>query len=915
MSSSLDCSASSFFNNNIIDNNEKRMINDELQFSPYEGASTKSIKIGSLIASYDDLTIYWRKKIDATSIWQEYIKHIFANTVNLFLLVLILFGLAKLLLILWQLSWVFSFELLMSRDLVLFWLAVLAGSYLIFRIKNRYQKQLVQFKQDYDLNKNNPATAGSEINIADSFNREAIQIVEKSWRIAKQYRQAEINPITLLLAVLDSKKLIGVMARLGVSLDDVKIRVQNILNSHTGAKTSEINISDKVERILLRSYYFASQKHFQWVGVPSLLQSIITEDEQVQDVFYDLEIDLEKVRQVIHWLSVNEKLYEQYKRYRRLARFKPKNSMNRSMTAIATPYLDHFAQDMTLAARYGHLQLCVGREKEIAEVFRIIESGIDSVILVGYPGVGKTAIIDGIAERMVTEDVPKILQDKRLVSLSLPRLIAGATSPGVLEERVLRIHNEMVRAGNVVMVIENIHDVVGINTEKGEGLDLSEVFADMVSDDRFLILTTSTPVEYRKSLAGKPLGNALQKVEVAEPDKEATLEVMAAKVNIFEHRHRVYFSFDALDKAIEFSDRYMHDFWLPEKAIKILEEVAVYVKKKKGERSLVEGEDVAALISEKVNIPLTKITTDESAKLLNLEEEIHQRIIGQEEAVIAVSSALRRARTELRDQSRPIVNLLFLGPTGVGKTELAKTIAVTYFGNSDDMVRLDMSEYQEKNSIARLIGSESDPSAGLLTQGIKQNPYTVLLLDEIEKAHADILNIFLQVMDDGRLTDWSGNTIDFTNTIIISTSNAGANYIQDELRKGTHIETIREVIITEKLKGIFRPEFLNRFDNVIVFKPLSEDNIKAIARLMIKKSQDRLLQKGIHLEVSEAALVELASLGYDPLFGARPMRRVIQDKVDDALAKYLLAGKIGRRDVVILEPGGKVRVEKAESYI
>jgi len=867
---------------------------------------------------HDNLILYWNKKLDAASLWEERINQLFNYGINVLVGVVVLFGIARLALVAWEFSWKFNLSFWQNGQLLGWWVAVLAGSYLFFRLKTGEKNHRVYNKQSFseDIFTREKQPMDQIVNVARSFNKETILLVEKSWQISNKYNLSEINALCLLLATLESKKLISVLARLGVNIRDVVVRVEKILERQASADSKHKPVvGDELKRLLIFAYTLAYEKRFAWVSVPSLLLSIVENSELVQDIFNDLEVEVVKVRQVINWLAINEQLGERYNRYRKLSRFKPKNSMNRSMTAVATPYLDRFSQDLTLLARYGQLDLCVGRQKETEEIFRIIESGKDSVVLIGYDGVGKTSILEGIAERMVTEDVPQVLTDKRLVSLSIPRLVAGAREAGDLEERALRIHHEIARAGNVVLLIENVHDLVGINTEGGEGLDLSEVFADIIRDTRFLVIATTNPVEYRKSLEGKALGNALHTVRVDEPDKEATLEILESKVNIFEYKYRVYFSFAALDNAVNFSERYMHDMRLPEKAIRILEEVAVYVRKKKGEKSLVIGDDVAALVSEKTDIPLTKITTEESEKLLNLEDEIHERIVNQEEAVNSVAAALRRARTELRDEGRPIVNLLFLGPTGVGKTELAKTVAITYFGNAHDMVRLDMSEYQEKHTIDRLLGSASNPNGGLLTEGIKHNPYTVLLLDEIEKAHPDILNIFLQVMDDGRLTDWSGQTIDFTNTIIIATSNAGTQYIQDQLRANVGIEVIKEALITQELKTIFRPEFLNRFDNIVIFKPLTPEHIEAIAGLMIKKSVQRLTQKGIHLEVSPAAVRELAQAGFDPLFGARPMRRVIQEKVDDALAKFLLSGKITRRDVVILEAGGEIRVQKAERYI
>lgn len=863
--------------------------------------------------NFGSLVFYWTKRIDAAGVWQSKINNYFNYTLNIFLGLFFLHGLTRFILLFWQYNWQFSFEFIFRQELFVFWVAWLLLTYLIFRLIAKKNKQAVLTPKKID-NKFLEQSIKLSIDLANSFRLDTMLLIERSWQVAKNFNQGRVNNWSLLFSILESKKLVGVLARLGVSRDDVLARVRNVMTKQVTSIQSP-NISEDVYNILFKSYFLAAKRHQSWVGVANVLEALVMSDVMVQDLFNDMSISSDQLQQVIDWIIVNDRLFEVYQRQRRLSRYKPKNSMNKSMTAVATPYLDRFGYDLTLAAKYGNLEICVGRELEIEEIFRVIEAGSNSVVLVGFPGVGKTTILEGVAQLMVTEDVPNNLKDKRIVSLSLPRLIAGANSPGMLEERILRIHHEMIRAGNVVLVIENIHDIYGINTQGGEGLDLSEVMADLIGDDRFLVLTTSNPNDYRSSIAGKALGGKLQKIEINETNKEQTMAVLIAKVNYYEYKYKVFFSLGALNKAIELSNRFMHDFYLPEKAIKILEEVAVYILKKKGEKSLITSEDVASLVSQKINIPLTKITQDESSKLLNLEEEIHQYIINQTEAVRAVASALRRARTELRDEKRPIVNLLFLGPTGVGKTELAKTVALTYFGSNDDLVRLDMSEYQNKDSIGRLIGTEKNPKGGLLTEGIKQNPFAVLLLDEIEKAHTDILNIFLQVMDDGRLTDWSGQVIDFTNVIIIATSNAGSQFIQDQLRAGTHVAAIKEILLVEKLKEVFRPEFLNRFDNIVVFTPLTQEHITAIAKLMIKKSQQRLLQKGIHLEITPAALEELATSGFDPLFGARPMRRVIQEQIDDALAKYLLSGKISRRDVVVFDVGGKINVKKAQQYI
>jgi len=386
---------------------------------------------------------------------------------------------------------------------------------------------------------------------------------------------------------------------------------------------------------------------------------------------------------------------------------------------------------------------------------------------------------------------------------------------------------------------------------------------------------------------------------------------------MIEHKYKVFFTYDAIEKSVRLSQRYVHDQFLPAKAVKVLEEAAIAASAR-GARTWVTGEDVARVISDKTKVKITRITEEESVKLLNLEDRIHQRIVNQEEAVNLVASALKRARAELRDEKRPIVNLMFLGPTGVGKTELAKTVSEIYFGGEDKMIRVDMSEYQNQESINRLIGSppgfRGGTAGGYLTDAVRKAPFSLVLLDEFEKAHPDILNLFLQVMDDGRLTDGAGRTIDFTNSIIIATSNAGTQEIQDGMRQGKSIEVIQEQLMSEVLKPYFRPELLNRFDSIVLFKPLSMDHVIQIARLMLNQVRKRLEQKGIILKVTNEAVTELAEAGYDPTMGARPLRRVIQERVDNALADHLLSGQLGRRDIAILEPGGKIKVEKAQKF-
>ena len=814
-------------------------------------------------------------------------------------------------------------------ELTLFWLSIIGDGFLYFRatkkalsVKHipviRYQGGTSRIQEDaapeefFALSSNNPPQ-----DIYRVLTDEAKDVLEKAWGLARRVRHDQVTPLHVF-AVLTTMPVFQLMlARLDTAPQQLVEKTAKMLHQERPSKAVVMpGIAREVLFALMYAYDEALRARFSAIDLPQIFLGVVRADARVEDVLLDVGLTDEKLRNVMNWIVLENRIRGNVRSFENLARFKPKGAMNRSMTAVATPFLDHFSRDLTQVARTGRLPMVVGRDKELDEIFRIIEGGDASVVLVGVAGVGKSSIVEAIAERMVTEDVPPVLQDKRLVSLSVGSLIAGAAARGELEERVMRIIDEVVRAGNVVLHIDNIQNFVGSSAPSGgEGLDASEVLSEILEKRVFQVIATATTADYRKTVEQSALGRHLQKVDIAEMDHQSAIQALESKVPFIEFKHRVVFSYDALEKAVKLSDRYLHEKYLPAKAVDLLEEVAPYVLGHHPGHPVVSGEDIAAVISAKTNIPLTKITENESEKLLRLEDEIHRRIVGQDEAVKAVAAALRRARTELRDAKRPIANFLFMGPTGVGKTETAKAMAAVYFGDETQMIRMDMSEFQDQSSIYRLIGAPpgyAGTGSGQLTEAVRVKPFSLVLLDELEKAHPDILNIFLQVMDDGRLTDGVGRTIDFTNTIIIATSNAGTKEIQEGIASGLDLKTIKQSLMTDVLLQYFRPEFLNRFDEVIFFKPLTQEEIRQVTELLLAGVARQLETKGIHLVASPGAVVELSELGFDPLYGARPLRRLIQDKVDNALANFLLSGKLSRRDTAVLEVGGVIRVEKAK---
>ena len=631
--------------------------------------------------------------------------------------------------------------------------------------------------------------------------------------------------------------------------------------------------------------------------------------------------------------------------------------------------LEEFTRDLTESARAGRLDPVIGRDEEIRRVIQILSRRTkNNPVLIGEPGVGKTAIAEGLAERIAAADVPEELLDKRVLSLDLSGMVAGTKYRGEFEERIKKTIDEVKKAGNVILFIDELHTIVGAGSAEG-AVDAANILKPALSRGEIRVVGATTLDEYRKYIEkDAALERRFQPVTVGEPSPEATLEILKGLRDKYEAHHKLTITDEALEAAVSLSRRYINDCFLPDKAIDLMDEAAsqvrmsaestspdlksleekinalhrekadaiaaqdyekaaqlrdleqkytqqVDIERENWKKSLstnrgsVGAEDIAKVVAGWTGIPVTRLTEDESMRMLRLEETLHKRVVGQDEAVTAVAKAIRRSRVGLKDPKRPIGSFLFLGPTGVGKTELCKTLAETMFGDENAMIRLDMSEYMEKHTVSRLVGSPpgyvGHEEGGQLTEKVRRKPYSVVLFDEIEKAHPDVWNILLQILEDGIVTDSQGRRVDFKNTIIVMTSNVGAkNITAAETPLGFHsgdksaeedetkrYERIRQAVMDD-LKKTFRPEFLNRIDEIIVFRQLTQENIREIASRMLQVTGRRMAEQGITLDVDDDALTELARDGFDPQYGARPLRRSIQNLVEDAVAEQMLEGRL-----------------------
>ncbi len=608
------------------------------------------------------------------------------------------------------------------------------------------------------------------------------------------------------------------------------------------------------------------------------------------------------------------------------ARGKQQTGTARSVLRRAeTRVLDQYSRDLTELAAAGRIDPVVGRGNEILRTVQILSRKTkNNPVLVGEPGVGKTAVAEGLAQWVVGGQAPEGLSGKRIVSLDIPAMLAGTKYRGDFEERVKCVLKDVKRAGDVILFIDELHTIIGAGSAEG-AIDAANILKPALGRGEVQIIGATTPEEYRRHIEkDAALERRFQPVKVAEPDKAHTLEMLRSLREGLERHHGVKISDEAMTAACDLSVRYINDRFLPDKAIDLLDEAAASVRVAPGPGGVVTAAEIAQVVSLWTNIPVTGLDSDDAERFRGMEERLRRRIIGQDEAVSAVSRAIRRSRVGLRDPNRPVGSFLFLGPTGVGKTELCRALASEVYGDEKAIIRIDMSEYMEKHAVSRLIGSPPGyvgyEDGGQLTEKVRRSPWSVVLFDEIEKAHEDVWSILLQIMDDGHLTDSGGRRVDFSNALIVMTSNIGARIITENRPplgfhsgEGQSEETMR-LAVTEELKATFRPEFLNRVDETIIFHRLSRENMTEISASMLGGVKERFEKLGISLSIPEESVEWIARMGYDDKFGARPLRRTIQHCIEDAAAELMLDGGMKAGDAVIAEVRGeelKLRVEKA----
>lgn len=638
------------------------------------------------------------------------------------------------------------------------------------------------------------------------------------------------------------------------------------------------------------------------IDVHHLLAGMLVNEPTWQPILQSYELTADDVINVLFWQSRIVQAETLAKNRWQHIRVQTGGGLGGAWSSGATYTLDQYATDLSnqFLTHPGQLHL-FGKEQAVSALERVLsqQEGANGII-VGPTGVGKRNVILGLAERMSTGQTVPALRYKRLLELDVNQILASAPDPRALEARLTQILNEATRAGNVIVFISHLTALLGTGTEVVGSINAIEVLLPYLAARSLHLVGSLTPEEYRTNIEANPaLADQFQKIELAEPDEATTIRIVEEAVPQMEVTNRVIVTYQAVKQAILLADRYIHDVPFPEKAISLLDQSVVQVAQLEGHK-IVTAQDIQAIVTARTHVPVGEASRSEKTILLNLEAELHKRVVGQDEAVSAVADALRRARSGLNRGNRPIGSFLFIGPTGVGKTETAKAVSAAYFGSEEAMLRFDMSEYKSADSVGRLLGEGSQ--AGQLTEPVRTKPFALLLFDEIEKCHPYVLDLFLQILDDGRLTDGSGRLIDFRNTLIVATSNAGAELVREALLKQMAQAELKKMLVDYLLEhGIFKPEFLNRFDGVIAFSPLTLEQVTQITRLLLAELEQSLVERRIQLQITDQAIQALAERGYDPTLGARPLRRLLQDTVEDKLAKQMLADQVGQGSVVTID--------------
>ena len=801
----------------------------------------------------------------------------------------------------------------------------------------------------------------------EKFSESARKVLSLAQEEAQQFNHNYIGTEHILLGLVREQECVAakVLVNLGVQLNKVRSAVEFIIGRGERAASGEIGLTPRAKKVIELSVDEARRLNHQYIGTEHLLIGLLREGDGVAaGVLESLGVNLEKARaETTRLLSQSQS-----------------QAQSASRGAARTPTLDQLGVDLTQKARNGDLDPVIGREKEIERVVQILSRRTkNNPVLIGEPGVGKSSIVEALAQKIAGSKVPETLHGKRLVTLDVGALVAGTKYRGEFEERLRKVIDELKSSGNCVLFIDEMHTIVGAGAAEG-AVDAANMLKPALARGELQCIGATTQDDYRKQVERDPaLERRFQPIKVEEPSVEETVEILRGLKSRYEEHHALEITDEAIQEAANLASRYIADRFLPDKGIDVIDEASSRVRirnstrpafldeayaaletvktdkesaiqsqkyeaaaqlrerelalsdelegmetewksKREENKPRVSADDVAEVVSMWTGIPVTRLATEEIERLLKMEEVLHDKIVGQDEAINIVAKAVRRARAGLKDRRRPIGNFIFLGPTGVGKTYLVRALAEFMFGSEDSLIRLDMSEFMERHAVARLVGAPPGyigyDEGGQLTEAVRRRSYSAILLDEIEKAHPDVFNMLLQIFDDGHLTDAKGRKVDFRNSIVVMTSNIGAELIKRDNTLGFSIaldeaeasresyERMKDKVLTE-VKRFFRPEFLNRIDGIVVFHALTREHILQIVDLLLDEVRANLTEKGISLEITETAKELLGERGYDPTFGARPLKRLIQDIVEDPLSEQLLKGMFGPGDTVFIDRDGE----------